>query len=82
MARQFGVADHRANPHPAVAGHLDLVEAELVDVHHARRVHHVQLHQVQQGGAAGQVGGLGRARVQCDGLLHVRRAGIFEGSHG
>ncbi|MCY1290720.1 hypothetical protein D9M70_398790 [compost metagenome] len=78
---QVGVADHGADAHPAVAERLDLVEPELVDVHHAGGPHDVELHQVQQRRAAGQEDRVAAVRIQRDRLLDIGGARVFEVAH-
>ena len=58
--RQIGVAHQRADPHAAVGKLLDAVEpGQAGDVDQAARAGDAALHQVQQVGAAGEIGGAG-----------------------
>ena len=67
---EIGVAHQRADPQPAFRRRLDLVEAEIVHVDQVRRRLDLQLHQVEQVGAAGDELGALDAR---------RRGGGFGG---
>lgn len=50
-----GVAPHRADLQPAAVVALDIVQIEPIDVHQSLGLHHIQLDQVDQGRAAGQI---------------------------
>ena len=50
---EVGVAHQRADPQAAIGASLDLVEREAVDVDQVRRRLDLELHQVEQIGAAG-----------------------------
>ena len=52
VGRKIGVAHQRADAQPAVRRGLDLVEAKAVDVDQMRRRLDLELHQVEQVGAA------------------------------
>ena len=68
---EVAVADQRADPQAALRGRLDAVEVEPVDVDQPVRRHHLELHQVEQVGAAGDEGcarsGGGRRRTAVGG---------------
>ena len=68
MPGQVGVAHQRADPQPAVGQPLDLGQRQVIDVDHLLRLLDVELHQVEQGGAAGDEAHFGA-------LLRGARAG-------
>ena len=77
VGRKIGVAHQRADPQPAVGSRLDLVQREVVDVDQVRRRLDLQLHQIEQVGAASdELGTLGADRR---GGGFGRRAGPFVG---
>src|ERR1700676_550909 len=77
---KVAVADHGADAQSSVRQSLNVVEWQVVNVHQCRGQHHIELHQIDQRGAAGDErrSGAGTA-LQC-----VRLAsglGIFERDH-
>ena len=56
---QIGVAYQRTDLQPAVGQLLHLGQRQVIDVDHLLRRLHVELHQVEQGGAAGDEAHLG-----------------------
>jgi len=87
MMGQIRVADGGADPKPAVRHRLDRAQRQPVDVDEPRRRLHVQLHQVEQGGATGEeahVGALLRGlclRSGPDGRRRIACPGELEGAH-
>src|SRR6185312_2332392 len=79
-AGQGGVAHHGADPQAAVLL-ADLVERQARDIDDVLGRLGVDLHQVQQVGAAGQELGAGPA-YRHQGGRHVDRAFVGEGAHG
>ena len=78
---KIGVADQRADAQAAVRRRLDPVEAEVIDVDQMLRRLDLQLHQIEQIGAAGdEFGALGAQRGR-GGVRGRARALIAEGSH-
>ena len=70
VVSKVGVADQRADPHAAVGKVLDAVEAgKMADVDKPARTDDAALHQVQEVGAGGQIGGA-RFRRGGNGFLH------------
>ena len=58
MMSQIGVADQRADLQAAVGKLFHLVEREAIDVDELGGALDIQLHQVEQGGSAGDESGL------------------------
>ena len=69
---EIGVADQRADAQAAVRRRLDLVEAEAVDVDQVRRRLDLELHQIEQVGAAGDELRARRARAAAAASAGVR----------
>ena len=78
---EIGVAHQRADAQPALRRRLDLVEREAVHVDQVRRRLDLQLHQVEQVGAAGDELGAWVARGSRRGLGRRVRALVGEGLH-
>ena len=53
MSSEVGVSHQRTDPQPTFGGALDLVEREAVHVDQMRRRLDLELHQIEQVGAAG-----------------------------
>ena len=64
MGSEVGIADEGADAEAAIGGVFDFVEGEAVDVDEVRRGLDLQLHEVEQIGAAGDESGAG---VACGG---------------
>ena len=75
---EIRVAHHGADAEAAIGQLLDLVEREQVDIDQGLRRLHIQLHQVDQRGAAGDELRLPRAR---QGLVDARSFDVVEGFH-
>ena len=81
VVRQIGIAHQRADPDAAVGQPLDPVEPrQAVDVDETARAGDAALHQIEQVGAAGEIGGarLGGGR---DGLGDRRGPDVIEAVH-
>jgi hypothetical protein len=80
ICRKVGVADQRADTQAAFRGVFDLVERQTVDVDQGRWCLHLQLHEIEQVGAAGNELDAGFARR--DSCIRDRlRAPVGEGFH-
>ena len=78
---EIGVAHQRADAQPAVGRRFDLVEREAVHVDQVRRRFDLELHQVEQVGAARNELGALDARAGGRGLGGRFRALVGEGFH-
>ena len=78
---EIGVAHQRADAQPALGRRFDLVEREAVDVDQMRRRFDLELHQVEQVGAAGDELGALDARGGRRSLGGRFRALVGEGFH-
>ena len=81
VVSEVGIADQRSDPHAAVGKVLDLVEVgKMADVDKPARAGNAALHQVQEVGAGGQIGGA-RFRRGRNGFSDRCRPHIVEGLH-
>jgi hypothetical protein len=78
---EVGVANQGADAQAAIGRRLDLVEREAVDVDEVGRRFDLQLHQVEQVGAAGDELGVRVARDRCGGVGRRARTLVGERLH-